>query len=62
MSRMQSLDRGAEILLYEANNTEKPCARKPHAGLLENGRVTGCPCLQESHAAEELDMLNGLIL
>lgn len=29
------LDIGTELLLYEANNTEEPCARKPHAGICE---------------------------
>lgn len=26
---------GAEMFLYEASNTEKPCAGKPHAGICE---------------------------
>jgi hypothetical protein len=26
---------GTEVLLYEANNTEEPCAGKPHAGICE---------------------------
>ncbi len=38
-NHMQTSLRGrakkAERLLYEANNTEDPCAGKPHAGICE---------------------------
>ena len=30
-----------KMLLYEANNTEEPCARKPHAGISEVRRDPG---------------------
>ncbi len=32
---LRGIAKKAERLLYEANNTEEPCARKPHAGICE---------------------------
>ena len=34
---------GPEMLLHEANNTEEPCAGKPHKASLGGGRVIGRP-------------------
>jgi hypothetical protein len=33
--RVPVSDVGNTVRLYEANNTEEPCARKPHAGICE---------------------------
>ncbi len=32
---LRGIAKKAERLLYEANNTEEPCAGKPHAGICE---------------------------